>query len=118
MSINLLEGCRTYFQVQLFPPNLTSERNITVFVPSNRAFANIGSILANASETDLQDILKYHVVNNTLGYSSDLKNGTLTTADGEDLNIAIYNGTVYVNEAKVIVPDVLISNGVLHVIDG
>ncbi|KAH7198433.1 FAS1 domain-containing protein [Fusarium flagelliforme] len=99
-------------------PNLTSARNITVFVPSNGAFANIGSILANASESDLQDILKYHVVNNTLGYSSTLENGTLTTSDGEDLNIAIYNGTVYVNEAKVIVPDVLISNGVLHVIDG
>ena len=99
-------------------PNLTSERNITAFVPNNRAFANIGSILANASETDLQDILKYHIVNDTLGYSSDLKNGTLTASDGEKLNIAIYNGTVYVNEAKVIIPDVLISNGVVHVIDG
>ncbi|RGP72597.1 tgf beta induced ig-h3 precursor [Fusarium longipes] len=97
--------------------NLTDEKNVTIFVPNNGAFANIGSVLANASETDLKDILSYHVVNNTLGYSSDLKNETLTASDGEKLNIKIYNGTVYVNQAKVIVPDVLIANGVVHVID-
>jgi len=69
------------------------------------------------SESDLESILKYHVVNNTLGYSSTLKNGSLTTSEGEKLNIVIHNGTVWVNEAKVIVPDVLIANGVVHVID-
>ncbi|KAI1028738.1 hypothetical protein LB505_012108 [Fusarium chuoi] len=97
--------------------NLTNEKNITVFAPSNSAFANIGSVLSNLSESDLESILKYHVVNNTLGYSSTLKNGTLTTSEGEKLNIVIHNGTVFVNEAKVIVPDVLIANGVVHVID-
>jgi uncharacterized surface protein with fasciclin (FAS1) repeats len=97
--------------------NLTNERNVTVFVPSNSAFAKVGSVLANASESDVADILAYHVVNDTLGYSSDLTNGTLTASDGTKLNIAIYNGTVFVNEAKVIVPDVLIANGVVHVID-
>ncbi|CEI65998.1 hypothetical protein FVEN_g4590 [Fusarium venenatum] len=97
--------------------NLSNERNVTVFVPNNSAFAKVGSVLANASESDVADILAYHVVNDTLGYSSDLKNGTLTASDGTKLNIAIYNGTVFVNEAKVIVPDVLIANGVVHVID-
>lgn len=97
--------------------NLTNEKNITVFAPSNSAFANIGSVLTNLSESDLESILKYHVVNNTLGYSSTLKNGSLTTSEGEKLNIVIHNGTVFVNEAKVIVPDVLIANGVVHVID-
>ncbi|RKL16439.1 hypothetical protein BFJ68_g5051 [Fusarium oxysporum] len=90
--------------------NLTNEKNITVFAPSNSAFANIGSVLSNLSESDLESILKYHVVNNTLGYSSTLKNGSLTTSEGEKLNIVIHNGTVWVNEAKVIVPDVLIAN--------
>ncbi|KAI6776406.1 hypothetical protein HG530_000351 [Fusarium avenaceum] len=97
--------------------NLTRAKNITVFAPSNSAFANIGSILANASESDLMSILEYHVINNTVGYSTDLKNGTLTTAAGEKVNIKIDNGTVYVNQAKVIVPNILIANGVVHVID-
>ncbi|KAM0558366.1 hypothetical protein ACHAPJ_005060 [Fusarium lateritium] len=98
--------------------NLSRARNITVFAPSNSAFAKIGSVLANLSESDLENILEYHVINNTVGYSTDLKNGTLNTAAGEKINIAIENGTVWVNEAKVLVPDVLIANGVLHVIDG
>ncbi|KAJ9427639.1 FAS1 domain-containing protein [Fusarium oxysporum] len=86
--------------------NLTNEKNITVFAPSNSAFANIGSVLSNLSESDLESIL-----------NSTLKNGSLTTSEGEKLNIVIHNGTVWVNEAKVIVPDVLIANGVVHVID-
>ncbi|KAF5018991.1 hypothetical protein F66182_9009 [Fusarium sp. NRRL 66182] len=98
--------------------NLTSARNITVFAPNNGAFANIGSILSNLSESDLENILQYHVVPNIVGYSSTLEDGTLDTAAGETVNIEVENGTVWVNEAKVIIPDVLIANGVLHVIDG
>ncbi|KAM0267457.1 hypothetical protein ACHAPA_006002 [Fusarium lateritium] len=99
--------------------NLSRARNITVFAPSNSAFANIGSILANASESDLMNILDYHVINNTVAYSTDLEDdSSLDTAAGEKVNIKIDNGTVYVNEAKVIIPNVLIANGVVHVIDG
>ena len=58
------------------------------------------------------------VVNGTVGYSSTLKNGTsLTTLSGGKLTITIDNGNVFVNDAKVITPDVLVANGVVHVID-
>ncbi|KAF9765390.1 hypothetical protein IL306_002334 [Fusarium sp. DS 682] len=116
IAANLSAVAGALTEAKLVTP-LTSEKNITVFAPSNSAFANIGSILSNLSESDLESILKYHVVNNTLGYSSTLKNGSLTTSEGEKLNIVVHNGTVFVNEAKVIVPDVLIANGVVHVID-
>ncbi|EXM14247.1 FAS1 domain [Fusarium oxysporum f. sp. vasinfectum] len=98
--------------------NLSSARNITLFAPSNSAFANIGSILSNLSKSDLENILEYHVVAGSVGYSSTLENGTLDTSGGEELNIFVQNGSAWANEAKVIVPDVLIANGVLHVIDG
>lgn len=56
--------------------------------------------------------------NGAIGYSSNLMNGTkLTAMNGETLTITISNGTVFVNSAKVINPDVLVSNGVVHVID-
>ena len=45
-------------------------------------------------------------------------NGTmLTSMSGMNLNITISNGSVFVNSAKVVTPDVLVSNGVVHVID-
>jgi uncharacterized surface protein with fasciclin (FAS1) repeats len=37
--------------------------------------------------------------------------------EGSDLNISVEDGTIYVDEARVILPDVLISNGVVHVVD-
>lgn len=36
---------------------------------------------------------------------------------GGDLKITISEGDVFVNSAKVLIPDVLVANGVIHVID-
>lgn len=92
--------------------------DVTIFAPSNAAFQAIGSALGNFSTEQLASILTYHVVNGTVGYSSMLSNTTLTTVGGGQITIRIENGSVFVNSAKVITPDVLVSNGVVHVIDG
>lgn len=41
----------------------------------------------------------------------------LKSMGGMNLTITINNGSVFVNSAKVVTPDVLVSNGVVHVID-
>merc|ERR1712137_1130890 len=75
------------------------------------------SIPMVASE-DLTSILTYHVVAGTIGYSTGLTNGTqLTTANGAMLTITVGDEGVFVNNAKVVTADVLIANGVVHVID-
>ncbi|KAH7139394.1 FAS1 domain-containing protein [Dendryphion nanum] len=101
--------------------NLTSTvnnlRDVTIFAPSNQAFQNVGSGL-NIAPQDISNILQYHVINGTVGYSSGLRNGTsLRTVGGKNLTITIRNGTVFVNAARVITPNVLVANGVVHVID-
>lgn len=55
----------------------------------------------------------------TVGYSTTLSNATkLPTLNGADLEIIIDSaGGVFVNSARVINADILIENGVLHVID-
>ena len=93
-------------------------RDVTIFAPSNAAFQSIGSALAGASTEALGSILTYHVVQGTVGYSSLLTNTTLPTVNGESVTITVVNGSVFVNSAKVTLPDVLVSNGVVHVIDG
>jgi uncharacterized surface protein with fasciclin (FAS1) repeats len=94
-------------------------RDVTIFAPSNDAFRNIGSALANISTQDASSVLTYHVVNGTVGYSSGLKNGTvLRTLNGANLTVTIGDqGRVFVNNARVTIADVLIANGVVHVID-
>jgi uncharacterized surface protein with fasciclin (FAS1) repeats len=98
--------------------SLDTQSNITVFAPSNDAFQEIGSALSNFSTDQLSSILSYHVVNGTVAYSTDLANGTnLTATNGENITITIYNGTIYADSAKVIIPNVLVANGVVHVIE-
>lgn len=93
--------------------------DVTVFAPSNEAFQAIGSALENITTEDLTSILTYHVISGTVGYSSDLVNGSsLTTVAESNLTITIIDGDVFVNSAKVIIPNVLVAGGVVHVIDG
>ena len=41
-----------------------------------------------------------------------------TSVEGSPIAIAVKDGTVYLNDgAKVVTPDVMASNGVIHVID-
>ena len=96
---------------------LDSARDLTIFAPNNAAFQKIGSALGSLTTDQVSQILGYHVVNGTVAYSSTLKNQTIKSSTGQDLKITIENGNVFVNSAKVVNPDILVANGVVHVID-
>ncbi|CZR57765.1 related to TGF beta induced protein ig-h3 precursor [Phialocephala subalpina] len=116
-SLNLTSLAGALTQANLVN-TVDSLRDITIFAPSNAAFQAIGSVLGNLSTEQLASVLTYHVVNGTVGYSSGLTNTTLTTVGGGQITIRIENGSIFANSATVITPDVLVANGVVHVIDG
>ncbi|KAL9629598.1 MAG: hypothetical protein Q9204_005176, partial [Flavoplaca sp. TL-2023a] len=92
--------------------------DVTIFAPNNSAFNAIGSSLGNLSMEMLTDILTYHVVNGTVAYSSMLENDmTVPSLGGGELRISIEGTDIFVNSAKVLIPNVLVANGVIHVID-
>jgi len=91
--------------------------DVTVFAPSNAAFEAIGSALPNLTTDQLTSILTYHVVQGVVGYSSLLGNMSLPTVQGTNVTITVIDGDVFVNSARVVVADVLVANGVVHVID-
>ncbi|KAI4862821.1 FAS1 domain-containing protein [Hypoxylon rubiginosum] len=97
--------------------SIGNTHDITIFAPNNDAFNAIGSLVSNLTSDQLTSILGYHVINGSVNYSTQLENSTLTTVNGDDITITVVNGTVYVNSAKVTVPDILLENGVVHVID-
>ncbi|KAI1870581.1 uncharacterized protein JN550_005124 [Neoarthrinium moseri] len=92
-------------------------RDVTIFAPNNDAFNAIGNLAANMSTDDLAKILGYHVINGTVAYSTDLRNQTVTSSSGQELRITVEDGAVFVNAARVTIPDLLVSNGVVHVIN-
>ena len=93
----------------------------TVFAPTDAAFAalpagTVESLLADPSGA-LTQILLYHAVGGK-ALSSDLSNGQfIKTVNGKSVSVKINSDGVFINNAKVIVADVLADNGVVHVID-
>ena len=101
---------------------LSGEGPFTVFAPTDAAFTALLETLGASAEdllslAELTQILTYHVAEvNAL--STDLTDGPVTTVNGQDVTIAIMDGTVMINgTATVTMADITADNGVVHVID-
>lgn len=98
---------------------IKGEGPFTVFAPTDTAFAavppeTLKALLADKAK--LTKVLLYHVVPGTV-MSSQLKAGDLKTAEGAALKLTDTLGTFTVNDANIAAPDVVATNGVIHVID-
>jgi uncharacterized surface protein with fasciclin (FAS1) repeats len=92
--------------------------DFTIFVPTDTAFKNIGSVLESADKATLQEVLKYHIIPNNVIFSPSLGNVTVPSLQGEDLTITVLpDGSAWVNNAKIVFPNNILYNGVAHVID-
>ena len=101
--------------------DLSGAGPFTVFAPTDAAFAALPAGVIDALLADptglLTDILLYHVIGSQ-ALSTDLSNGmTITTLEGSDVTVTIDANGVFINNAQVIVADLLADNGVVHVID-
>jgi len=109
---------RSLVQAELLA-TVNTLKDVTIFAPTNAAFRaltrNGGRLPRGAA---LADVLTYHVVNGTVAYSTLLENGQeVPTVNGGSLKITLVDGKVKVNNATVVQADVLVKNGVVHVID-
>lgn len=101
---------------------LSGEGPFTVFAPTDDAFAKlpegtIANLLKPENKAMLQSILTYHVVAGKVPASKVVKLQKATTVQGGDVSISVDDGTVSLNNAKVVKADIMTSNGIIHVID-
>jgi len=92
----------------------------TVFAPTDAAFAKVPkSTLAGLakSKAKLRAVLLYHVVKGKVSAKQAMMLTSATTVEGQKLRIRVTGGKVFVNNAKVVTPDVSATNGVIHVVD-
>ena len=95
----------------------------TVFAPTDDAFAKLGlnahNVAGAFSKADLTDILLYHALGSEVSSSKALTLlGDVTMANGKLAGLKYFDGDIYVNDdSKVIIPDIVASNGVIHVVD-
>lgn len=101
---------------------LKGDGPFTVFAPTDEAFAalpegTVDMLLKPENKDKLVAVLTYHVVPGKIMATEVMKLNSAETVQGEAVMIAIDNGNVMINNAKVAMPDVEASNGVIHVID-
>lgn len=101
---------------------LNGEGPFTVFAPLDAAFAElpegtVASLILPENKAQLQGILTYHVIAGKV-ISTDLSDGMVaTTVNGAEITIHLTDGKVLVNDAEVVMADVMADNGVIHVIN-
>ncbi len=91
----------------------------TVFAPTDEAFAKLPADQLKAlmqNKDKLRQVLAYHIVAGRVSARDVAGMSSATTMAGPALSIDTASG-VKVNEATVVQPDVMASNGVIHVID-
>ena len=99
---------------------LEGEGPFTVFAPTDDAFAALPDGTVDALLDDiptLQAILLYHVVPAEVMASDVVNLSSAETASGQEIAINVDGSTVMINDAQVIITDIVASNGVIHVID-
>jgi uncharacterized surface protein with fasciclin (FAS1) repeats len=92
----------------------------TVFAPTDEAFAAVPKETLAQLEADpelLKRVLTYHVVEGEVTAMQVEDGMTAATLAGPELTFTVTDGEVNVGDATVVQPDVVASNGVIHVID-
>ena len=107
---------------------LSAPGSLTVFAPTDRAFANLKKsdpALYNKVATDkklLRSVLAYHVVGKRIPAAAAVaaarKGLKVKTLQGESIALSFKGGRIVLDgTARVVMPDVKASNGVIHAID-
>ncbi len=94
----------------------------TVFAPTDEAFSKlpagtVETLLKPENKEKLKAILLYHVVAGKVTSGDVVKLSSAKTLNGQNVTINSRDGSVLVDNAKVVKADIAASNGVIHVID-
>ena len=92
----------------------------TVFAPTDAAFAKVPKATLAAlakNKAKLRSVLLYHVVKGKVTAAKVVKLRSAKTLEGQSVAIRVSGGKVFVGGARVTTPNVIASNGVIHVIN-
>lgn len=121
-SAGMFSTLLTAAQAAGLVPALTGEKDLTVFAPTDEAFAalpkgTVETLLKPENKDKLASILRYHVVAGRVYAADAAKLAEAKTLNGQSVVIDLDNGALRIDGAKVVKADIDASNGVIHVID-
>ena len=99
---------------------LSGNGQLTVFAPTDEAFAKLDLNADNIGELDkdaLTNILLYNVAKGRRMAEDVVSSDQIRMLNGQRTMIGLMEGMAYINDAKIVATDVPADNGVIHVID-
>ena len=111
----LIARCFSFLDMQLFLPTNQAFEDLLDALPDDGPYSFDGLV----DSGDLLEIVKYHVIQGAQLLSSEIINGDrFRSIQGERMQVTIDDDDVLINrDAKVVVPDIIGKNGVIHGID-
>jgi len=99
---------------------LKGEGPFTVFAPTDEAFGKLPEGTVEALLADipaLTEILLYHVAEGRQFSADVVKLDKIPTVQGKSAMISVMDGVAKIDDAQIVITDILAANGVIHVID-
>ena len=101
---------------------LNGNRQFTVFAPTDAAFEQLFAALGVSGVDEipvdtLKAVLLYHVAPGERFSGDVLSSDRIRTMSKGFLVPSVHDGSAWVNDARIVAPDIDVSNGVIHVID-
>lgn len=100
---------------------LDGEGPFTVFAPTDAAFDKVDAdtleaLMQPENKEKLRALLLGHVVSGKVP-AAQVSSGDVPTLSGYSVAAVVEDGSVMINDAKVIKPDIMATNGIVHVVD-
>jgi uncharacterized surface protein with fasciclin (FAS1) repeats len=121
----LLAAARCHYFEGAIADALANTDDITLLAPTDRAFKRLGLDKGNVCASfkrepkALADILTYHVIPDVVTYREAVKaiGGEVTMLNGKKASVTGTRWNLRIDGARVILPNVPASNGLIHVVD-
>ncbi|KAI9807204.1 MAG: hypothetical protein M1825_005922 [Sarcosagium campestre] len=93
--------------------------DVTIFAPAQAYSDRVKDAIKSNGDSAASSLLDAHTVSGKVVYSTDLEDGaTIDAKDGSHLKFTTNSTGAYVNGIAILQADLLVSNGVVHIIDG
>lgn len=105
---------------------LNQGEQVTIFAPNNTAFgelltkqgvADVAALVEQLSKGTLSNVLQAHVIPDSLPTDLLVAQEYTTLDENKKLTVTLDGSSVFANGAAIITPNILIANGVIHIID-
>ncbi len=100
---------------------LATTGTLTVFAPSNAAFAGFDEAELRALADNpgtLNFVLRHHMVNGAIPAAALGRSPTFSTLQGSELLVDAYGSAIRISGARVLATDLRATNGVVHIVGG